>query len=105
LQSVAFPTGGYYETEAFRRELSLAELTGSGLVELQSGVNCFEFALFVPASAPISVQSTYGRVRYSLRAEVPGTGSFFKGRLSSEREMTIVGLPERSEEEGGSGSR
>ena len=54
----------------------------------------------MPSSAPISVQSSYGRVRYSLRAEVPGSGTFLKSRLSCEREMTIVGLPERSEEEG-----
>lgn len=39
VQSVAFPGGGYRESEVFRRELSLVEMTGSGLVELQRGVN------------------------------------------------------------------
>lgn len=38
-QVVAFPSGATDECEVFRRELSLADLTGAGLVTLERGVN------------------------------------------------------------------
>lgn len=62
----------------------------------------FEFVLLVPKTTPTTVYSQYGRLRFNLRAEVPGskTSSFLKGRLVTEREMYIVGLPERSVEDG-----
>lgn len=53
---------------------------------------------------PVSVRSTYGRLRYVLEAHAPGSGSILRGQLAAEREVYIVGLPELSEEDSASPS-
>lgn len=91
------------EFDLARWEASLVACLGGDAegVELERGLNVFQFEFCLPADSSPSVCSSYGRLRYVLRSSVPGSGSLLKGRkLASRTEVDVVVVP-RSREDAG----